>query len=659
MMKQAGWLGLSLGMTLVAACGAADDDPLDGIDDTFVSDGKTDVAGVAEKTPAACALLRVAREASFDELDDDVRLNAKAAQAIVAARATDFLPTLAALDAVKYIGPAAVRRLDTYARGHAAYACGTQSVQLLATNDFHGNLKPPSGSSGRITTAFGVPPAPNTTVDAGGAEYLATHLAALRATNPQTVTVAAGDVIGATPLVSALFHDEPTIESMNAAGLDVAGVGNHEFDEGPDELLRMAYGGCHPTDGCQDGDGFAGASFGYLAANVVVDDSGETLFPAYELRTFRAARVAFIGLTLEGTPTIVTPAGVAGLSFKDEIQTVNALVPELKRQGVETIVVLLHEGGFATGLYSECAGISGPVFDIARGFDPAVDVVVAGHTNAAHICDIDGKLVTSAASFGRLITDIDLTIDEVTGDVTAKTAQNVIVTRTVAKDAAQTAIITKYDTLAAPLANRIVGAITADLTRIANAAGESIMGDVIADAQLAATRAPDKGASVLALMNPGGVRADLTVAQITGGEQPGQVTYGEAFTVQPFGNSVVSMSITGAELDAVLEQQWTLVNGVRRVAMLAPSAGLTYAWTAANPDGDKVSDIKIGGVAIDPAARYRITVNSFLADGGDGFTVLKQGIDRIGGEVDLDALTAYLGANTPLAPPALDRITMR
>ncbi len=656
MMRITGWLALSLGMTLVAACDTADDDPLDGIDDTFVSDGKTDVAGVEDKSPAACALLRVAREASFDELDDDARLNAKAARAIVAAREDDFLPTLAALDAVRYIGPAAVRRLDTYAKAHSAYACGSQQVQVLATNDFHGNLKPPSGSSGRITTASGTPP---TTVDAGGAEYLATHLAALRATNPQTVTVAAGDVIGATPLISALFHDEPTIESMNAAGLDVAGVGNHEFDEGPDELLRMAYGGCHPTDGCQDGDAFAGASFGYLAANVVVDDSGETLFPPYEIRAFRAARVAFIGLTLEGTPNIVTPAGVAGLSFADEIQTVNALVPELKRQGVETIVVLLHEGGFATGLYNECAGISGPVFDIARGFDPEVDVVVAGHTNAAHLCDIDGKLVTSAASFGRLITDIDLTIDEVTGDVSAKTAQNVIVTRTVAKDAAQTALITKYDTLVAPLANRVVGTITGDLTRLANAAGESLMGDVIADAQLAATRAPAQGASVLALMNPGGVRADLTVAQITGGEQPGQITYGEAFTVQPFGNAVVSMSITGAELDAVLEQQWTLVGGVRRVAMLAPSAGLTYTWTAANADGDKVSDIRLAGVPIDPAARYRITVNSFLADGGDGFTVLKQGIDRIGGEVDLDALTAYLTATSPLAPPTLGRITMR
>jgi 5'-nucleotidase len=657
MIKQAGWLGLGLGMALMAACGTGDDDPLDGIDDTFVDgDGKTDVAGIAEKTPAACAILRVAREASFDVLDDDVRLNAKAAEAIVDAREDDFLPTLAALDAVKYVGPAAFRRLNEYAQAHPAFACGTQSVQLLATNDFHGNLKPPSGSSGRITTAFTTPP---TTVDAGGAEYLATHLATLRATNPQTVTVAAGDIIGATPLVSALFHDEPTIESMNAAGLDVAGVGNHEFDEGPDELLRMAYGGCHPTDGCQDGDGFAGASFGYLAANVVDDASGETLFPAYEIRAFRAARVAFVGLTLEGTPTIVTPSGVAGLSFKDEVATVNALVPELKKQGVETIVVLLHEGGFATGLYSECVGISGPVFDIARGFDPEVDVVVAGHTNAAHICDIDGKLVTSAASFGRLVTDIDLTIDEVTGDVTAKSAQNVIVTRTVAKDAAQTAIIGKYDALAAPLANRVVGTISGDLTRLANPAGESLMGDVIADAQLAATRAADKGASVLALMNPGGVRADLTVAMVSGGEQPGQVTYGEAFTVQPFGNSVVSMSITGAELDAVLEQQWTLVNGVRRVAILAPSAGLTYTWTAASPDGDKVSDIRIGGVAVNPAARYRITVNSFLADGGDGFTVLKQGIDRIGGEVDLDALTAYLGARSPLAPPALDRITMR
>ncbi|HUQ05405.1 MAG TPA: bifunctional metallophosphatase/5'-nucleotidase [Kofleriaceae bacterium] len=648
-------LASSLGL---AACSTDDDDdPVDGEDDTFVSDdGKTDVAGIAEKTPEACAVLRLAREASFDVLDDDVRLNRLAVHAIVGARANRFIHSLSDLDRIKHVGPAAFRRMLDYTRGAPAWACGTQSVQLLATNDFHGNLKPPSGSSGRIQT--GPDPLVNR-VDAGGAEYLATHVAALRATNPQTVVVAAGDVIGATPLMSALFHDEPTVESMNAIGLQIASVGNHEFDEGPAELLRMAYGGCHPTDGCQDGDGFEGASYGYLAANVTDVETGETLFPAYEIRTFRAARVAFIGMTLEGTPSIVTPAGVAGLAFHDEIATVNELVPELKRKGIETIVVLLHEGGFTTGLYNECAGISGPLFDIVRGFDAEVDVVVAGHTNAAHVCDIDGKLVTSAASFGRLVTDIDLTIDEVTGEVTTKAGRNVIVTRDVARDAAQTTLIAKYDALAAPFANRIIGRISGDLAKLPNLAGESTMGNVIADAQLEATSAADRGASVIALMNPGGIRADLLAAQISGGEQAGEVTYGEAFTVQPFSNALVSMTLTGAQLDAVLEQQWRLSGGAELALVLSTSRGFTYTWDSTRAIGDRVSELRLGGVAVSPAASFRVTMNGFLADGGDGFTVLKQGTQRLGGDVDVDALTAYLAAHSPLAPPALDRITRR
>ncbi len=641
----------------LTGCVGEDDDPIDGEDDDFITDGKTDVAGIAERTAEACAVLRLAREGSFRELDKVAKLNRLAVQSIVGARAGRFFINLADLDRVKNVGPVAFRRLLAHTRATSAYECSTQAVQLLATNDFHGNLKPPAGSSGRIKVSLDAAVLP---VDAGGAEYLATHVAALRATNPQTVVVAAGDVIGATPLMSALFHDEPTIESMNALGLQIASVGNHEFDEGPAELLRMAYGGCHPVDGCQDGNGFDGAAFGYLAANVTDEDTGETLFPAYEIRTFRAARVAFIGMTLEGTPNIVTPAGVAGLTFHDEIETVNALIPELKAKGIEAIVVLIHEGGFATGLYNECVGISGPLFDIVRGFDPAVDVVVAGHTNAAHVCDVDGKLVTSAASFGRLVTDIDLTIDEVTGAVTARQARNVIVTRDVAKDAAQTALIAKYDGLSAPLANRVIGRISGDLLRAANPAGESVMGDVIADSQLAATAAADRGASVMAFMNPGGVRADILAAQISGGEQAGEITYGEAFTVQPFSNAVVSLSLTGAQIDAVLEQQWTRqTDGTEKTMILAPSRGLTYTWEPARPIGDRVSELRLGGVAINPTATYRVTVNSFLADGGDGFSALKLGTQRIGGDVDIDALEAHLRASSPLAPPALDRITRR
>ncbi|MCC7380372.1 MAG: bifunctional metallophosphatase/5'-nucleotidase [Deltaproteobacteria bacterium] len=610
---------------------------------------------VRDGTPEACAMLRVAREASFEVLDDEARLDRRAAENIIGAREEGWIGDLATLQSIPHVKKQALIRLDRYAREHSDFACGVVEVQILATNDFHGNLKPPSGSSGRIIT--GPDPAVNR-VDAGGAEFLATHIKTRTASNANTVVVAAGDIIGASPLISALFHDEPTIESMNLLGLSIASVGNHEFDEGPDELQRMQYGGCHPIDGCQDGDDFEGARFQYLAANVRWEGTDETVFAPYEIRSFRGARVAFIGMTLEGTPLVVTPSGVAGLSFADEVETVNALVPELKAQGVSAIVVLLHEGGFATGLYNACAGISGPVFDIARGFDPEVDVVVAGHTNAAHICDIDGKLVTSAASFGRLVTDIDLSIDELTGQVVAKRGENVIVTRTVNKDADQTQLIAKYDALAAPKANRVIASISVDLTRAANAAGESILGDVIADAQLAATRAPEKGAAVMAFMNPGGIRADLLSTQLSGGEQPGEITYAEAFTVQPFGNTLMVMTLTGAQIDAILEQQWSLLpNGQERQMILTISEGLTYSWDATQPIGSRVHNLALHGTALDPAASYRVATNNFVADGGDGFSVFRQGTERLGGDVDLDALEAYLRAQTSFTAPTLTRIT--
>ncbi len=638
--------GVGLFVCFMTACGAEDGEAaLASFSDESVGD----------EAARLCAMLRLAREASLEVLDKGAKLDRRAAEALVVARQLSWIGTLEALDAVYYVGPKAISRLDAYAQANTEWACGTVAVQLLATNDFHGNLKPPSGSSGRIVN--GPDPAVNR-VDAGGVEFLATHVRALEAENENTVVVAAGDIIGASPLLSSLFHDEPTIESMNLLGLDVASVGNHEFDEGPAELLRMQNGGCHPEDGCQDGDDFAGAAFPYLAANVIESATQETLFAPYVIKSFRGARLAFIGMTLEGTPQVVTPSGVAGLEFRDEADTVNALVPELVAQGVHAIVVLLHEGGWATGLYNECVGISGPVFEIASRLDPEVDVLVAGHTNAAHICEINGLTITSAASFGRLVTDVDLSIDEVSGQVTAKAARNVIVTRDVAKDAEQTQLIGKYDALAAPFANRVLATVAGDLVKAPNLAGESSMGDVIADAQLAASAPADRGGAVIAFMNPGGVRTDILAATISGGEQPGEVTYGEAFAVQPFGNALVTLTLTGAQLDALLEQQWVAqAGGVEKTTILAVSAGFAYTWDSTKPIGDRVSGLTLGGAPIAPAATYRVAANGFLADGGDGFTVFKQGTDRLGGEVDLDALERWLAQSSPLAVPVLDRIT--
>jgi 5'-nucleotidase len=551
--------------------------------------------------------------------------------------------------------PTSLRRVTVAATGILLAAAATVAtapvatagprpveVQLLALNDFHGNLEPPGGSGGTID---GQP--------AGGVEYLATQLKALESEvrKRNTLTVAAGDLIGASPLLSAAFHDEPAIEALSAAGLDLASVGNHEFDEGSDELLRIQNGGCHPVDGCSDPDApYAGAGFQYLSANAFVTETGAPLLPPTAIRRVQGVKVGFIGMTLEGTPRIVTQAGVAGLTFADEIETGNRYAAELQRRGVEAIVVLLHEGGQqerGAGI-NDCTGLTGPIVDIANGFSDAIDVVVSGHSHQAYNCEIDGKTVTSASSFGRLVTDIDLRIDRRSGDVIDATATNVVVGRDVAADPEQTALISRYRTLLGPVAGRVVGTTTGAVTRTADATGESPLGNLVADAQLAAT--DDEQGAVAAFMNPGGVRADLDA---------GPVTYEEAFTVQPFNNVLTTLDLTGAQLDCVLEQQYV----VNRT--LLPSASVRYtvdaaaaAGTAADPcSGARVNDLTIGGAPVDPAGTYRITVNNFLADGGDGFSVLREGTNRVVGQLDVDALVDYLTANDPIAPPATDRIT--
>ncbi|HVK69682.1 MAG TPA: bifunctional metallophosphatase/5'-nucleotidase, partial [Polyangium sp.] len=529
-------------------------------------------------------------------------------------------------------------------------------VQILGFNDFHGNLEPPTGSSGQIKLPD------MTLVNAGGAAYFATHIAALRAQNANTVVVSAGDLIGASPLVSALFHEEPTIESMNMIGLDINGVGNHEFDKGAAELLRLQYGGCSPVDGCADGTFYPGADFKFLAANVVVDTkTGKTLFPRYDIREFDGAKVAFIGMTLEATPSIVTPTGIAGLTFTDEVETVNEIVPELQAQGIEAIVVVVHEGGYPTGFFDECPGISGPIVEIAANLSDAVDVIVSGHTHQAYNCVLSGKIVTSAASYGRLITDIDLTIDKATGHVVDKKATNMIVTRDVS-DPMVEAFVQTYKDLAAPLASKQVGSITADLYKSVPQALPTIssMGAVIADAQLEATKAPNLGGAQIAFMNPGGVRADLVYAASAGEMADGIVTYGEIFTVQPFGNSLVVMTLTGAQIKQLLEQQFQQnAQGVPIVRLLEVSEGFTYTYTLSGRAGARVdfASMKLNGVPIEANTSYRVTVNSFLAAGGDSFTLLVQGTNRLGGALDLEALQAYFAAHSPVSPPALDRIT--
>jgi 5'-nucleotidase len=517
-------------------------------------------------------------------------------------------------------------------------------VKILAINDFHGNLKPPQGGI-RIRDPQDATKTVN--VAAGGAEYLATAVRELRAKNPNHIFVAAGDVIGASPLTSALFNDEPTIEAMSLMGLEASAVGNHEFDKGSAELLRMQRGGCK-VDGCKGPQPFKGASFKYLAASTIETRTGRTLLPAYHVKTFQGIPVAFIGLTLKDTPQIVVPAGVAGLEFRDEVQTVNALVPELKRRGIEAIVVLIHEGGLPTGDYDECPGISGPIVRIVEQLDPAVDLVISGHTHRAYNCRIAGRLVTSADKYGTLVTEIDVVLDPASGDMREARAHNVIVRNDrFAKDAAQTALIEQYEKLAAPLAKRVVGKVTAALSRDESAAGETTIGQLIADAQLAATAS--EGAQ-LALMNPGGMRANLA------GDASGQVRYEDLFAVQPFYNNLVTITLTGAQLQRALEQQWL---NQPRARVLQVSRGFTYTWDAGKPAGQRIvpGSLRLDGLAVAPEQSLRVTINSFLAGGGDNFTVFKSdGRDARTGLMDIDALERHVAAQGTVGPGALDRI---
>ena len=533
--------------------------------------------------------------------------------------------------------------------GAAQERAKTTKIQLLALNDFHGQLRPPDSTSsgGRIGATA-----------AGGVEFLAQYVRDLEATNPNTLFVSAGDLIGATPLLSAIFHDEPSIEAMNLMGLDYNGVGNHEFDEGAAELTRMQEGGCHPVEGCFAGDGFDGADFQFLAANVTYKATGETIFPPFAIHHFPGVDVAIVGMTLEGTPSIVTAAATADIDFHDEADSVNALVPILKEMDIETIIVLLHEGGNAGVGLSEttvnsCANPSGPAVEVITRFDREIDLVVTGHTNWALNCPNfagTGIMVTGAASVGRLVTDIDLTISRATKEVVSASINNVIVRRNVFAAAPDlTALIDRYGVIAAPIENRVIGTASAALTRTANAVGESSLGDIIADAQLWATSGPSWPAAngapaVISFMNAGGIRADINA---------GEITFGEAFNVQPFANVLVTMDMTGADIDALLEQQFQGGNGVLQIP-----ASLTYDRSNTLPNGDRISNIRINTVLIDPAATYRVTVNNFLADGGDNFLVFRTGTNRFVGEIDSDAFSRYIEFLGTVNPGPQNRITL-
>ncbi|HSV60935.1 MAG TPA: bifunctional metallophosphatase/5'-nucleotidase [Variovorax sp.] len=593
-------------------------------------------------------------------------------------------------------------------------------IKIIGFNDYHGNLQSP-GTFGVNTV---VPPAQRPAV--GGAEHLAAYVQRMKAQNPQNVVVGAGDFIGASPLISALFFDEPAVETLNKIGLEFNAVGNHEFDKGAAELKRLQSGGCKLTNGAPDPNSckgvgsnapgsFDGARFQWLSANVIETATGRPLLPPFGIKNFRGVKVGFIGMTLKGTPAIVTPTGVAGLEFRDEADTVNALIPRLRDKGVDVIVVLVHQGGFQTspnvGDINGCDGnLKNPdgsdseIGKIVGRLRNGVDLVISGHTHAAYNCSAntvdvknvngaavstprptglpnrDGRLVpvTSASAFGRVLTDIDLTVDKRTRKLLAVSPTNRLVDRTdaqintmIAADPSVRNVVEGYNALVSPLANAVIGTIAAPLPNAANAAGEMPAGSLIADAQLQATQPAALGGAVMAFTNAGGVRNPGFA--FGGATYPYNVTYGNAFTVQPFGNSLVTMTLTAQQIKDLLEQQFVGCNGQIQQRIMQVSNGMKYSWSASAAPCSKIVNVVLtptdvtqvppvvagapdtivaNGVVQNPAKSYRVTVNNFMATGGDGFTVLLGGSSVLGGAQDIDALTAYLNAGykAPLPP---------
>jgi 5'-nucleotidase len=525
-------------------------------------------------------------------------------------------------------------------------------VQILAFNDFHGNLQMPDPVE--VTEADGT----RHKILTGGAAHLAAALTGLRAGHPSTVTVSAGDTVGASPLISANYLDEPTIDAMNLLGLEFNSVGNHEFDRGADELKRMQAGGCAQftrRTPCAV-EPFAGARFRYLAANVVGAD-GNTFFPPTAIKTFQTSAgpitIGFIGETLKGTASLVTPSGVRGLTFKDEAETANALVPQLKAQGADAIVLLIHQGGktptFTRG--NTCDGLAGDILPILAKLDPAITTIVSGHTHWAYVCrgtpgEVGaGRILSSAGKYGYFVTDLRLEFDPATHRLIGQDAHNVVVGNGEhGEDASEKALVGRYAVAVTPIASRIIGHLTAPATRSVED-GESAAADLIADSMLAATRAADQGGAQLALVNGTGVRVDLP---------GGDIRYDAAFAMMPFGNNLVVMTLTGAQLKAALEQEYGIPvrSGFTEPSALAPSEGFTYTVDMAKPAGSRVTDMRLKGKPIDAATPYRVTLNNYLASGGDNLSAFTAGTEITDkGIIDLDALVAWIAPGRTPPPP--------
>lgn len=523
----------------------------------------------------------------------------------------------------------------------------TETIQILALNDFHGNIEVP----GSPTTFFAGDERHQARL--GGAARLGAALSVLRSGQEQTITVAAGDMIGASPLISSYFLDEPTVVALNRLDVSLVAVGNHEFDRGTAELRRIQTGGCEmhtSRQPCQLDKTFEGAAFQFLAANVL-DEHGRTLFPGMAVRQFGDVRLGFIGMTLKETGILVSPAGVSGYRFADEVETANTLAAQLRREGADAIVLLIHQGGVVNPANSakDCPELDGDILPILGRLDPTIRLVVSGHTHMAYICHLparDGstRLLTSAGRYGAFVTDIRLEVDATSDEVLSLSAENRPITGAAGEQPDVSALVDRYAAAIAPIAGRVVGRIEGSLASRGNDL-DSPLGNLIADAQLAATRDEQKGGADIAFINSGGVRARFTPAT------DGAVTYGQIFALQPFGNNLVVLEMTGSDLKRLLEQQFAAANPAAiRQSMLIPSEGFSFSYDRARPTGDRIVAMSLLGQPIDTGRSYRVTVNNFLASGGDGFSVFAESKPVADAGLDLDALEAYIAGGIHVPP---------
>ncbi|MCW2578511.1 MAG: Endonuclease/exonuclease/phosphatase [Blastococcus sp.] len=575
-------------------------------------------------------------------------------------------------------------------------------VQLLAMNDFHGRISLTTGGDASVVTDPGPDGTYGTSDDVsstvGGAANIASTVAERRAAfiggggaRTGSYFVGAGDLISASPFESSVFKDEPTIEVLNAMGLDLSSVGNHEFDRGTDELRRIsgATDGTFSDDvtacegvtteeedpenatGCftdSTANPFHGAEFPYLAANVELEGTDQPMLPPYQIYDVGGGqRMALIGVVTETTPTIVTPSGVADVEFVDEAQAINRYTLELQAMGIQAIGVLIHEGGTTSGAGASnsngCANLTGPIVDINENVVPAVDLIVSAHTHAAYNCRLEDplgnqRLVTQAGFYGKLITDIRLSIDPLTGDVDRAAtyeATNVPVLRD-DPDRDVQAIVDYWNARSAEARNEVVGEAAALIGNNASAVrnAEQPINNLLAQAALEALQDDQFGNPVIGFHNPGGTRASI---------EAGEVTYGELFNVQPFGNTINATTLTGSEIDRLLEEQFQLdrptPEGRASQLILGTSEGFTYSYDLSRAFGDRVDpcSITLDGVMLDPGTGYRVAANSFLAGGGDRFDAFAPGAD-VTGPLDVDVLVSYFVEHSPVSPPAADHGTV-